>query len=413
MKISVLNNCDIEGGAARAAFRICEGIRGLGADVSMLVQHKDSDRHWVIGPEGRFNKIASRILPHLDLLPLMRYPARKKAYWSLNWLPNPAFVLDRINAADVVHLNWVGGGYAPIAALRKIRRPIVWTLHDTWGYTGGCHSTAGCDNFTKSCGSCPQLGSMNEKDLSRTTWSSKRRNWVDVPFTLVAPSQWLAGEARRSSLFAGRRVEVIPNGIDLNVFRPIDKLVARRLLNLPEHGPFILFGAINSTSDNNKGYDCLQEALLALSSDPALTNATLLVFGASEPKNPIPVGFPVRFFGRLHDDIALALLYSAADVMVVPSRQEAFGQTASEAMACGTAVVAFAATGLLDIVDHLDTGYLAQPFDPADLARGIKWVVEDSTRCQQLAANGRRKCEKKFDISLVAQQYLDLYRSVL
>ena len=379
----------------------------------MWVQHKYGDHHWIVGPQGLVKKVAGRLLPHLDLLPLARYRARQKTYWSLNWLPNPGLGLDRIKDADLVHLNWVGGGYFPIAAFRNIDRPMVWTLHDSWGYTGGCHSNGGCEKFVDACGACPQLGSTTDHDLSRRTWNSKRRNWAEVPFILVTPSRWLAAEAARSSLFAGRRIEVIPNGLDLDVFKPIDKLLARRLLNLPEHGPFILFGAVNSTSDKNKGYDFLRQALLQLADEPVLEKATLLVFGASEPKTPDPVGFPVRLVGRLHDDVALAGGYSAADVLVVPSRQEAFGQTATEAMACGTPVVAFGATGLLDIVDHMETGYLARPYDAADLARGIAWILQDDDRRARLASNGRQKCEQRFDIALVASQYLALFESLL
>jgi glycosyltransferase involved in cell wall biosynthesis len=413
VKISVLNNCDIEGGAARAAYRISEGVRRTGIEVTMWVQHKSSDLHWVVGPVGAKKKLAGKLLPHLDLLPLARYPKRVVAYWSLNWLPNPGLYLDRLNGADVVHLNWVGGGYVPISALRKITRPIIWTLHDCWAYTGGCHSNAGCERFVQACGACPQLGSHADSDLSRRTWRAKQRHWAGLALTLVAPSRWLAAEAARSSLFAGQRIEVIPNGLDLSVFKPTSQTVARRILNLPEEGLLILFGAVNSTSDRNKGYDYLQAALAALTDAGSLSTASLLIFGASAPATPPALGFPVRFFGRLHDDVTLALLYSAADVMVVPSRQEAFGQTASEAMACGTPVVAFGATGLLDIVDHLENGYLARPYDALDLARGIEWVLSDAARRTRLGASARRKCEQRFDINLVAAQYITLYAALI
>lgn len=413
MKVSILNNCDIEGGAARASFRLCAGLRQSGIDVSMSVQHKDGDHYWVAGPEGVIKKITARVLPHLDILPLALYPQRQKKYWSVNWLPNPGLDYKHIDEADIVHLNWIGGGLLPIAAMTKLKRPLVWTLHDTWAYTGGCHYNAGCDNFVDSCGRCPQLGSKKPNDLSRKIWRSKKSNWSGLPITIVTPSQWLAGEAKRSSLLRDHRIEVIPNGLDLNVFKPIDKISARKILGLPEEGLFVLFGAMNAATDKNKGYDYLQAALAKLLTSTKLNIASLLVFGASEPKSPAQFGFPVRFFGRLHDDVALAVLYSAADVMVVPSAQEAFGQTASEAMACGTPVVSFGATGLLDIVDHMENGYLAQPYESDDLARGIEWVLEDAERRKRLSKNACLKCETKFEISLVARQYIELYQSLL
>jgi glycosyltransferase involved in cell wall biosynthesis len=413
MRISVINNCDIEGGAARASFRLCGGLRQSGIDVSMWVQHKDGDHYWIAGPEGILKKIVARVLPHLDILPLSLYPKRQKKYWSVNWLPNPRLDLNRVDEADVVHLNWIGGGFLPIAAMTKLKRPLVWTLHDTWAYTGGCHYNGGCDNFIYSCGSCPQLGSKKPNDLSRKIWQNKMSNWSGLPITIVTPSRWLAGEAKRSSLLRDHRIEVIPNGLDLNVFKPISKVIARQILGLPEEGLFVLFGAMNAATDKNKGYDYLQAALARLLTSTKLNITSLLVFGASEPKSATQFGFPIRFFGRLHDDVALAVLYSAADVMVVPSVQEAFGQTASEAMSCGTPVVSFGATGLLDIVDHMKNGYLSQPYDSNDLARGIEWVLEDAERRKRLSESARLKCEEKFEISLVARQYIELYQSLL
>ena len=139
----------------------------------------------------------------------------------------------------------------------------------------------------------------------------------------------------------------------------------------------------------------------------------LVIFGAKKPKDAPDFGFRAHYLGHLHDNISLAVAYSAADVMVVPSIQETFGQTASEAMACGTPVVAFGATGLLDIVDHQETGYLATPYESDDLANGIAWVLEDLDRLKQLSAQAREKAVNTYDNRLVAKQYLDLYHDIL
>jgi glycosyltransferase involved in cell wall biosynthesis len=142
-------------------------------------------------------------------------------------------------------------------------------------------------------------------------------------------------------------------------------------------------------------------------------DSELVIFGASEPPDPPNFGMPTHYMGYFRDDISLALLYSAADVMIVPSVQEAFGLTALEAMACGTPVVAFNATGLRDIVMHQQTGYLAQPYEPEDLARGIVWVLEDEARLKQLSVQARERVEREFDVRLQAQRYADLYAELL
>ncbi len=414
MRIAVFNTSDIEGGAARAAYRLCEGLRLSGVDLSMHVQVKSGEKSWAIAPRGKLRKGFGLIRPALDSLPLKLYRNRAKTPWSLSWLPNPMLDLKQIEAAaDLIHLNWVAGGFLSISSLKKFHKPIVWTFHDMWAMTGGCHVNGACDRFVNSCGQCPQLCSQKTNDLSRWVFERKNKTWADIPITVVAPSRWLAAEARRSSLFGKNRIEIIPNGLDLSLYKPIEKHLARSMLGLPTKGSLILFGAMNATSDKNKGFGYLESALKTLSLEARLDDIRLVVFGASEPEHPPVFGFPTHYLGRLYDDLTLAVVYSAADVTVVPSMQEAFGQTASESLACGTPVVAFGTTGLLDIIDHQQNGYLAQPFKPESLAKGISWVLEDKETWKRLSANARHKCEENFEISIVTKQYIKIYESIL
>jgi glycosyltransferase involved in cell wall biosynthesis len=142
------------------------------------------------------------------------------------------------------------------------------------------------------------------------------------------------------------------------------------------------------------------------------SDTTALIFGSEGAGMP-DLGMPVVCLGRIDDDKKLVAIYSAADVFVAPSMQEAFCQTAAEALACGTPVVAFGATGLLDVVEHQRCGYLAQPYDVEDLARGISWVLEDTVRHAELSSRARHKVKTEFALNLAAQRYADLYREVL
>ena len=167
MKILLLSTCDITGGAARAAFRLHYGLRHIGLQSQMLVQDKKSDGRHVIGPIPIFSKSLGKIRPYLDRLPLKLYPNRKATIFSVEWIPDSILsYIDKINP-DVIHLHWICGGFIPIRYLRKIKKPIVWTLHDMWAITGGCHYAGNCERYKESCGRCPQLGSKREKDLSR------------------------------------------------------------------------------------------------------------------------------------------------------------------------------------------------------------------------------------------------------
>lgn len=413
MKTLFVSTTDIIGGAARATYWLANGLRNIGQDVSMCVQQKSGDYPWVWRvKKNNIGKFSDTVRPQLDTLPLSYYPNRKKTQWSLNLMPNSKLIsaISELNP-DIINLHWVGGGFMPISQLRSLTVPIVWSLYDMWSFTGGCHYDDSCGKFIDSCGSCPQLDSQRG-DVSSYIHARKVKYWQDIPMTIVSPSAWLAGEAKRSSLFRNLRVEVIPHGTDLSLFKPIDKDCAKEILGLQKNRRYVLFGAMGGTSDARKGYQYLEQALKRLATMSGFEDLSLLVFGASEPVNPPKLGFPIHYVGRLHDDVSLAVLYSAADVTVTPSMQEAFGMTASESMACGTPVVAFGASGPLDVIDHQVNGYLATPYEVEDLANGISWVL-DRSRSKALAFESRKKCEKKFELSNVASQYVNLYEELI
>jgi len=410
-KILVLNETDESGGAARAAIRLATGLRRRGADLRMAVQRKDSDRHWIARGESKKQKTLARILGSIDRLPNTIYPKRSKAEWSNNWFPNDIGKVFEFDRYDLLHLHWMGGGFLPMRTLAKVDLPMVWTLHDMWSFTGGCHYTGDCPRFEDACGNCPQLGSRTANDLSARNLRAKRRAYNGKKMYIVSPSNWLAASARKSSLFRPFEVSVIPYGIDLKIFRPIDRRMARDLLRLPQDARIVLFGAVNATLDDRKGFSLLCSAIDELARGVGRAdNMQLVVFGSSEPREPPDLGIPVRFMGKLSDDASLVCLYSAADVLVLPSRQENLANAVIEAMACGTPAVAFDIGGNGDLVDHLETGYLAKPFEPGDLAAGISWVLSDGDRLKALSEAARKKCEQKFDLDVVCYQYEDVYR---
>lgn len=409
MKILIVNASDVQGGAARAAYRLHRALLAENIDSQMLVQSKSSDDYTVLSPQTKFQKAIGKLRPTLDSIPVRRYPDRTKTLFSPSWVPF-ADLVDKINALnpDVVHLHWIAGGMMRIEDLAKINAPIVWSLHDMLAFTGGCHYDEECAGYHKQCGVCPVLGSDKVKDLSRKVWLRKQASFARLPnMTIIGLSKWLAHCAVSSSLFKNNPVVNLPNPIDTQIFAPLEQVEARKLFNLPQDKKLILFGAMGATSDPRKGFKELAQAL-----DHLPAEYELVVFGSSEPQTPQGFKQKAHYLGHLHDDVSLRVLYSAADAMVVPSLQEAFGQTASEAMACGTPVVAFGATGLLDIVDHKFNGYLASPFNTHDLAKGIEWVLNASDY-DDLCINARDKVLREFNSHVVAEKYIELYERVL
>ena len=415
MKPLLVNTYDRGGGAAIATLRLHHGLRSIGVESCMLVQARRTNERWIRGTGRLLWREMAWLRPRLDSLPTRVYPRRRGDLFTPAWLPDHMERNVNAQAPDLVHLHWIAHGFARIESLARLARsgrPLVWTLHDSWAFTGGCHLPFDCTRYREACGACPALGSRDEHDLSRRVWERKRAAWRDIEFTVVTPSLWLAQCVRTSALLGGARCEVIPNGLDLERFRPGDRAAARARLGVAPERSVVLCGGAGIGRDPNKGLPLLAAALRSL---PAERRATIevLVFG-TEPADRLPdAGVPLRELGFIHDEAALAALYAAADVFVAPSLHENLPNTVMEAMACGTPAVAFDLGGLPDLIEHQRNGWLARPSQVDDLARGIEWVLADENRRRALGERARAKTEAEFEIGRVARRYADLYQEVM
>jgi glycosyltransferase involved in cell wall biosynthesis len=210
-------------------------------------------------------------------------------------------------------------------------------------------------------------------------------------------------------LFRHCSVSTINNNVDTDLFAPLDRAAARRELGIEEGRNLVLIGA-QDVASIYKGFDLFLAALSELRGE----DLHILTFGKSGEFIPASLGFPVTNLGFLSNSQSLRIAYSAADVFVASSRAEAFGKTLAEAMSCGTPVVGFDATGPGDIIVHKESGYKATPFDPADLAQGIRWVLTlTSDAYQELCRNACQRAQREFDSRVIAEQYAALYKELL
>ena len=412
MNILIVNTSDTGGGAARAAYRLHESLLVGGVDSHMLVHKKSSNDYSVISmAENKMQKGLNLLRPTLDVFSLKLYKHKSKTLFSPSWIGMNK-IIDKINKInpDIVHLHWICGGMIKIEDLSRIKAPIVWSLHDMWAFTGGCHYDEECSGYMQECGNCKVLRSEKISDLSRKIFNRKKNIFENISnMTIIGLSRWLSTCAKNSTLLQDKKHINLPNPIDTNSFKPFDKRLSRELWNLRHDKKFILFGAMSATSDPRKGFNELIEALQKLEKNE---NIEFVIFGSSKPLNAPNFGFKTHYLGNLADDISLVTLYSAVDVMVVPSLQENLSNAIMESLSCGTPVVGFDIGGNSDMIEHQKTGYLAHPFDTADLAKGIEWIL-DTESYDELCRNAREKVMKEFDSKIVAQKYIKLYKEIL
>lgn len=403
----ILSANDLGGGAGIAAYRLYKGLLRQQTDARMQVQQRLSGDPAVSTATGKAGRVSSLLRPHLERLP-SQWLYRPTDTFHMQWLPTGRGIPAPSGfKPDVVNMHWVCDGFQSVAAIGAIERPVVWTLHDMWAFTGGCHYAGACTAYQHQCGRCSTLSSQRSLDASRWVHTRKRRAWKDLDLTVVTPSRWLAGLAGQSSLLHDRPIRVIANGIDLERFKPLDQRFCRQALGLPQDRKLVLFGAMSGSP--RKGAHHLRAALEALQATQ--DGIELVVFGNATQQDTLR-HLKTHYLGKISDEVTLALLYAAADVFVSPSEQDNLPNTMVEAMACGTPCIAFDIGGMSDIIDHEMNGYLATPFDAAHLGALIRRTVADDDRLAALSHAAREKAIARFSIQDMARHYTDLFMEV-
>lgn len=399
----------LHGGAAKGAYNLHRSLVGLGIESKLLTSSVNvtNDPAVISLCGSRWRRARHSLIDRLGKAPKLIYSRRMRYVFNTGFTGIDIRSLEEYRNTDIVHLHWING-LISIRMLSLIDKPIVWTMRDMWPMTGGCHYSLSCNRYQAQCGSCPQLESDSDFDLSRVIWNTKKKFFPDSVHA-VGISKWISDCARSSTLFSGHSVATIRNGIDCSEFEPIDRNIARNELGLPLDKKVVLIGA-QDVSDCYKGFDLFLASLGWLKKE----DLHIVVFGKTSVAVDSLREYQTSYLGYIDDTAMLSRAYSAADVFVAPSRMEAFGKTIVEAMACKTPVVCFDATGPKEIVKHRVTGFRAEPLEPQSLAAGINWVfglsASDLEMCRE---SSRRRAIELFDSRLGASQYRDLYRRIL
>jgi len=410
MKVVHISTSSVGGGAPRAVSRIHQSLLTNGIDSEIWVNFKKDNDHSVKGPTKKIMKYLILFKFYFSRLFVRLLKTKNRVLHSPQLFPSFSWIkLINNSDADLIHLHWFQHEMLSISDIKKIKKPLIWTLHDMWAFCGAEHVVY--DNrFQEGYSKKNRPNSEFGFDLNKWVFKRKLKHWVK-PIHLIAPSHWMEQNIRKSFLMKNWPVHVIPNTLNLKIWKPIEKKTSRQQLALPQELNLILFGSASGTKEHHKGYDLLELAIKKLNNSKELQNIGLVIFGQSKPKNPIKLNIPVFYLGYLNDDLLMKTAYSSSDLVVVPSRIESFCQVASEANACGVPVVAFNASGLKTTILHKKTGYLAKPFDIDDFVSGITWVLKNNN--PKLKNDCREFVIKRFDYDKVAKKHISVYKEVI
>jgi len=422
VRVAHFSTNDAAGGAARACTRLHRALLQSGCDSRMFVLNKTGDddktertvrSSWLSEAREQLSGAALNAL-------LYRYRADETMSFENYWTSAPTSALiERSRGSQIVNLHWTRGLVTSRQARRIARSTgarLVLTLMDLGMLTGGCHYMHGCTGYQRACGRCPRIRSNTEYDITRRNWKHRMRSFTAAAPTLVACNRWTLERVRESSLFGSARCEVIPLAIDVEVFRPIPRALSREVLDLPASGRIVFCGALKM-GQSRKGMDTLIEALGKLREllDPQRLRDSpvrLLTAGAgADFASKLNLPFAHQHLGLLGDDRSLALAYSAADLFVSPSLEDAGPMMVNESLACGTPVVAYSIGTAADQVEQGANGWLAPLGDTDELAHGLARIL-DASEPERLRNRSREVAVAAYSPANVARRYLDLYREL-
>ena len=406
------------GGAAIAACRLTEALNRHGVKARLLVRDKQSERTTtcVVPSKGLQGMLLKWAFLWERARVWMANRFHQKGLWHVDLGIGGADIVStsEFRDADIIHLHWVNQGFLSLKELRRILRsgkPVIWTMHDMWPCTAICHHARDCNRFQGHCQECPQLLYPSRRDLSFWVFDRKATIYPEGNLTFVACSEWLASEARKSRLLAGKEVISIPNTYNHHAFCPGSQEEARRRFTLPKNLRLLLF-ACQKVTNERKGLDYLFEALRSEPIHQWQGRLGLVVVGEMAEDVAYSVPFPIYRQDYINEEEDMALLYRAVDLFVTPSLEENLPNTIMEAMACATPCVGFDIGGIPEMIDHEKNGYVARYREAEDLARGINFVL-DEERYDELSANAAHKAVEAWNEESVVRKHIELYERMV
>ena len=415
MRVLIINTSERIGGAAIAANRLMEALKNNGIKAKMLVRDKQTDQISVVELKKSWWKVWQFIWERVVIWQANHFKKHNLFAVDIANTGTNITVLPEFTQADVIHLHWINQGMLSLTDIRRIiqsGKPIVWTMHDMWPFTGICHYAGDCDKYATQCHNCPQLYKGSRKDIAYRTFQKKKKLFEGAQITFVACSRWLESLAKKSDLIKGQTITNIPNAINTNLFKPRDKKQAREKCHLPQDKKLLLFGSVKIT-DKRKGIDYLVSACKQIASSyPDFSKELgVVVFGNQAEQYTSLFPFPIYPMNYVSNEKELVDIYNAVDLYVTPSIQDNLPNTIVEAMACGIPCIGFNVGGIPQMIDHLHNGYVAEYQSSKDLANGIHWALTEGED-ESLSEEACRKAVSSYSESTIAKKYVEIYNKI-
>lgn len=415
MRVLIVNTAERTGGAAIAANRLLQALNRNEVEARMLVRDRKTDAPDVVNIPQSW-RLKANFLWERGVIWLANGLSKQNLFQVD--IANAGTDITRMEAfrwADVIHLHWVNQGFLSLKDLERIiasGKPVVMTMHDQWYFTGICHYSGTCDKYRSQCCNCPMIKGVGG-DMAQRVFDRKRAIYEGRNLTFVGCSRWMADLARQGVLTQGHTVTNVPNAIDTEVFKPLDKASARKKFGLPMDKRLLLFGAQRIT-DKRKGFRYLAEACEHISMHhptlPGHLGVVVLGGDAESVKSALPL--PVYTVNYLSNEAEIAELYNAVDLFVTPSLQDNLPNTIVEAMSCGVPCVGFNVGGIPEMISHQQDGYVADYCDSIDFAQGIAWCLNDS-RYASLSQQARSSALATYSEPIAAQRYQAVYQEAI
>lgn len=422
MRVLHINATSHTGGAARAMGRLHSALIKKEHQSQFLVGRSknpdDPDVHLIWDEVSQYRSLSGSVLSRIG--------NQYEKYLGIHpWANRSTLKITETSLfkwADIIDLRNLFGGFLNLWSLPLMSslKPVVWRMPDLWAVTGHCAYPYDCQRWITGCYDCPLLTPEGRRiiepkptiwDGTSLVWRAKKDLYQKSRLHIIVTTEWMRDQVKQSILGGALSINVISNGVDLEIYKPRSRTEARKKLGLPEQGSILMWSA-GSRGNHRKGYHLLAKALERMQAERDSMPLLVTMGGAKGWDQPERL-HNVKHLGYVRDPEQQALVYAASDVFLCPTLADGQPQTALESLACGIPIIAFDLGPMPDLAINGKTGMLVPDQTAENLQSAIEDFLERKDDFVGFRENCRREAQKKYDLERQTEKYIELYEVIL